>query len=423
MNMKTFITGIFLLVGVNVFSQTATLLLENRIGQQRVDELIVLKRDFLEQKLGKIEAGKYVNVQLSKTKLVVQHDDRNHDGTWDEIAFLYSFAPKEKIELMLNQGDDLVPEIKKQAHVFLRKKGTDNKYGKPLDNESFKKHLPNDFSKQSTPDYQTEGVVWENDKVAFRNYFDTRNAKDIWGKVTSAIVMDTVGSTGDGFYHKFDARWGMDILKVGKSLGSGGIAVVVNHNGKDTIVRVGNSNIGKTQYRKIADGPVRAMFKIFYKDWNMLGDGNLVNASEEISIWGGQYFFENKVKLENAPQGAQIASGIVNLHSTKSDEFTTRKITTLYSFDKQSENGDELGMALQAKDTYSPKSETLRTTTGDVQNTYLLKLSADENNMFKYRFHAGWSKSDPRFTTDAGFKKYLEEQAEAFNNSIKYSWK
>lgn len=29
--------------------------------------------------------------------------------------------------------------------------------------------------------YQTDGPTWENDKVAFRHYFDGRNAKDLFG--------------------------------------------------------------------------------------------------------------------------------------------------------------------------------------------------------------------------------------------------
>lgn len=67
-----------------------------------------------------------------------------------------------------------------------------------------------------------EGPGWESDKVAFRLYLDERNALDIFGKKTDAMVLSTVGRGDD--YHAM-ADWGMDILKVGNSLGAGGFGI------------------------------------------------------------------------------------------------------------------------------------------------------------------------------------------------------
>ncbi|WP_371396776.1 DUF4861 family protein [Fretibacter rubidus] len=67
-----------------------------------------------------------------------------------------------------------------------------------------------------------EGPGWESDKVGFRLYLDERNALDIFGKKTDAIVLSTVGRGND--YHAM-ADWGMDILKVGNSLGAGGFGI------------------------------------------------------------------------------------------------------------------------------------------------------------------------------------------------------
>ncbi|WP_409432034.1 DUF4861 family protein [Litorimonas sp. RW-G-Af-16] len=70
-----------------------------------------------------------------------------------------------------------------------------------------------------------EGPGWESDKVGYRIYLDGRNALDIFGKRTAPIVLSTVGRGDD--YHAM-ADWGMDILKVGNSLGAGGFGVFDN---------------------------------------------------------------------------------------------------------------------------------------------------------------------------------------------------
>ncbi len=44
--------------------------------------------------------------------------------------------------------------------------------------------------------YQMEGPAWENDLVGFRNYLDQRNGMDIFGKIESRMVLDSVGVAG-----------------------------------------------------------------------------------------------------------------------------------------------------------------------------------------------------------------------------------
>jgi len=67
-----------------------------------------------------------------------------------------------------------------------------------------------------------EGPGWESDLVAYRLYLDGRNALDIFGKRKADLVLSNVGRGED--YHVM-ADWGMDILKVGNSLGAGGFGI------------------------------------------------------------------------------------------------------------------------------------------------------------------------------------------------------
>src|SRR5690606_24347117 len=66
-----------------------------------------------------------------------------------------------------------------------------------------------------------EGPGRESDKVAYRFYLDWRNGFDIFGKKIPDMVLQNVGQDGYQSYHE-PADWGMDLLKVGKSLGAGG---------------------------------------------------------------------------------------------------------------------------------------------------------------------------------------------------------
>lgn len=70
-----------------------------------------------------------------------------------------------------------------------------------------------------------EGPGIESDKVAYRLYLDERSVLDIFGKKTSDPVLQNVGR-GDDYHTMSD--WGMDILKVGNSLGAGGLGVYEN---------------------------------------------------------------------------------------------------------------------------------------------------------------------------------------------------
>jgi len=66
-----------------------------------------------------------------------------------------------------------------------------------------------------------EGPGIESDLVGYRVYLDWRNGFDIFGKKTSAMVLQDVGLDGYDSYHEM-SDWGADILKVGLSLGIGG---------------------------------------------------------------------------------------------------------------------------------------------------------------------------------------------------------
>jgi len=258
----------------------------------------------------------------------------------------------------------------------------------------------------------TEGPAWENDKVGFRIYMDVRNQKDIWGKRVPEMVLDQVGTDHTNSYHKLN-NWGMDILIVGKSLAAGSLAAYIPQAGAQPI-RLGGERMGKIIYEEVTSGPVRAIFRMHYPEWDLLGNGEKASLTEEIHISGGNYFYDSKIKLKNAPVGTQLVTGMVNLSSKTSHEFTTKnKITGFYSYDIQTDNKDHLGMAITV-----PKSEwvqfgTIGNEGEDIKNTYTVYMKPDSKGEANFRFYAGWELSNPQFKTKQGFEDYVKQETES----------
>lgn len=403
-------------------TSNTSVLVSNPLNQERKDELVVLKRTDIEQKTGKIPNGKFVSIAGENGKpLTVQFDDINGDKSWDEAVFLYSFAPKENAIFDLRVSDSNSSEgAVQRAHVRMRKKNADDTFGPIITEETMSKNQPTDFSKQPLPLYLTEGPSWENDKVAFRLYFDTRNGKDIYGKRIPGMVMDSVGEHVNNSYHVL-SNWGMDILHVGQSLGAGAIALDIPlGNGKDSLVRVGGNDIAKTSYQELADGPVRALFRMTYGGWKI--NGQPVEVTDEMSIWGGQYFYQSKVTVKGAPAGTKLVAGIADFYDNIMHQFRDSSTAILYSFGPQSENKDILGMGLMvpAKDfaEFGKTPDTL----SDITHTYTVAQHIQNDQPLTYRFYSGWEKTDERFADGTYFGSFLKEQARLFGHPLEISW-
>jgi hypothetical protein len=306
-----------------------------------------------------------------------------------------------------------------KAHARLKKKGTNDVYGITLQKEIMPyRHPANNFSVTPIPYYQTEGPAWENDKVGFRIYLDVRNAKDIFGKTTSAMVMDTVGTYGGKYYHHFDERWGMDILKVGTSLGAGALAIQVKTpDGKDTIIRLGGDAVEQTSYELIKDGPQEAIIRLHYKNWKVLS--NTYNLTEDISIKAGNYFYESSVVINGLKGNEKVVTGIVNLKSSQSFTLNDKNTHVLYTHDKQSENNDYLGMAIMLKQNSNPVYLQMSKEGAGITNTYTAALNVKNNQPVVFRFYACWEATDINFKNKDFFQRFLLNEAAKWNNENK----
>jgi hypothetical protein len=408
--MKYTIILLFVL-NTNLYAQkTPVIILQNPSVFARQDEPLLFIKKMLQAKGIKNIPSM---VTANGRQVQVQFDDTDADGKWDEMVLLQSFKAKEKIELQFyfdKKNKEILPV---RTHIRFGKDASLQGNFKQVTEDAFPTGLkPTPYSVTNMPMYQAEGIIWENDKVAFRLYFDIRNGKDVYGKITNDMVADSIGMPNKD-YHTLQP-WGMDILKVGKSLGAGAIALVKQINGKDSLVRIGGIT-DKTTCKIIADGPLRSMLRMYYKGFKAYGES--FDMEETISIWGGQYYYDNKVMI-TAGSKIQIAAGIVNLHSDTSLQIKSSRQNILFTYDKQSENNDNLGLAIiQIGNNFSGfgKAPLLGS---DILSTYYGKVNLQKNNLFHYRFYAGWQLTDKQFSSKELFIKFIIAQQQKINEPI-----
>jgi hypothetical protein len=185
-------------------------------------------------------------------------------------------------------------------------------------------------------DIRYEGPGWESNKIGYRLYLDWRNAIDIFGKKTEAIILPQVGQDGFGSYHEMQ-DWGSDILKAGKGIGIGSIDRYLN-NEKLHFYAV-DSTIAKVQNRSNESG-----VKINYYGWKTAEDK--IDFTSELSIKPDQRYTKHTVQASKEISG--ICTGIVKQKNTEllKKESTNKKWAYIATYGKQSLVPDNLGMAI-----------------------------------------------------------------------------
>ncbi|MBT3385108.1 MAG: DUF4861 domain-containing protein [Prolixibacteraceae bacterium] len=412
----------FLFITAFLFSceKEAEFSFSNTMDVTRNDEIIILTKDELAQKV-KLQEGLLPVFKLGKDIIVSsQVDDLDGDGKWDEVVLLLDFAANETLELKVELvTESEYPEFDKRTNLSLKIVQEDGSY-KEFDNYQA---LPCDDGFEIIA--MAESVNWENDKIAFRNYFDCRNVKDLFGKLLPGMVLDKIGTPEMGSYHNL-SDWGMDVLHCGSSLGSGGLALLTN----DSLFRLGSTKV--YEYQKIVEGPVRSIFELRYKGWDV--DGEMLEAVERISIYPGKYWFESDVTVTGCSEESQIVTGIVTSHLKREPfKFEAGNFQCIGTHGVQSLNKDELGMAVIVP--ISEAGEIDRTTdinfyklgyetvvekkfSNIISETYYIGQNYKSDVSAKHYFFSVWGLDKEQWKTEKGFIKYITEEADKLSEPI-----
>lgn len=395
--------------------------MRNLMDIDRTDETIIVKKADLERKLGHIEPGTAVILKRDGVLVPSQVDDMDGDGEWDELVVNTSFKASEEVtfDVEFVPVDDY-PEFEKRTNVRLGIVQEDHSF-KEVDYYEAPKGLDG-FPTIA----QGESVNWENDKMGFRNYFDCRNVKDLFGKLQPGLIIDKIHTPEMGDYHEL-ADWGMDVLHCGNSLGAGGLAILEN----DSLFRLGSTDV--YEYQKVVEGPLRSVFDLKYKGWDV--NGEKLDAVERISIFPGKYWFQSDVTVSGFTGKKQLATGIVtSLLKNEPYAFDAgENYKAIATLDIQSLNNDELGMAVIV-----PKKELGvidRTTDINffekgyktvppknfshvISETYYITQKIENGKPARHYFFAVWGLEDPRWKDMENFESYIDEEANKIINPV-----
>lgn len=394
---------------------------QNPQNIERPDEVIVLTKNELSQKLELPDGMMPLFKNADNSLVPFQLDDLDNDGNWDEVALLLNFTPNEAKEIVVefSDGTNYQPEFEKRTNLGLGIEQEDGSF-KEVD---YYEALPCDDGFEIIA--QGESVNWENDKIGFRNYFDCRNVKDLFGKRMPEMIIDKIHTPELGDYHTL-ADWGMDVLHCGSSLGSGGIALLKN----DSLFRLGSTEV--YAYQKLTEGPVRSVFELRYEGWEV--DGDMLEAVERITIYPGKYWFESDVTVTGCPAGSQIVTGIVTSHLKREPfQFKSNDFQVIGTHDVQSLNDDELGMAVVVP--LAEAGKIGRTTDINffklgyetvpekgfsqiISETYYIGQNCTSGQPAKHYFFSVWGLDKDQWKTEEGFRKYISEEAEKLSEPI-----
>jgi len=198
---------------------------------------------------------------LQTEELPSQVDDLDGDGKADELAFQVSLGAHQSRVVTISYGEeDRIWKLRRD----------------------YKQRTAALFSKKF------EGLGWESERVAYRLYFDPRNAIDIYGKRRPTLQL-SMYATPDYVYH-MESPEGRDIFRVGDAIGIGAVAGMVN--GK--LVKV--ADVKERKWRILASGPVRSIVEVEYDGWN--AGGKVIHLKSRITQWAGERGFEHAITAD-----------------------------------------------------------------------------------------------------------------------------
>lgn len=265
-------------------------------------------------------------------------------------------------------------------------------------------HVPSEHTDHSWF-IRYEGPGWESDLVGYRFYLDWRNGIDVFGKKVNTPVLQDVGQGDFDSYHE-PADWGMDILKVGKTLGLGSIATW--ENGKARRVDVTDS-----LYAEITgNGPVYSSVLTKYYGWDL--HSGKTDIRSMISIHSGTRL--SRMDLISTSDIPNFATGLIK--DDKSEVLRSDNslaYSYLATYGRQSLADDNLGIAI----IYPTSQLTLQTEDG---LSHVLVFDSGTKKL-SYYFLAAWEQEPKGIKDKDEFEEYLDKEIMKLSNPLKINIK
>lgn len=243
-----------------------------------------------------------------------------------------------------------------------------------------------------------EGAGLESDRIAYRVYLDKRFAVDIYGKKLPQPILNVLGRGGPSYHDEAD--WGMDIWRVGDTLGAGGLGIL-----RDGVaMQLGDM---KTMRAAVTStGPILSGIEVDCGVFSVMGKPK--NLTTDVSIAAGSRLF---TATASAP-GVPLVAGFGKWPGTKiiASPSAAKGWAYIASWGRQSENGkDIVGAAL-----FYPVRE-IAHTGDDGRNLYVLFKNPAKA---RYAFAGAWEREGGGLPDEAAFLKYLQTTVAELNNPV-----
>jgi hypothetical protein len=380
---------------------------ENPGDRAQVDTVLHLAVDELD--LERQEQVRDLVVYRGDRPLPTQPLDADGDGTFETVAALVDLEAGETLTLIVALDAPVSgagPWAKRTQAELSRKMGGSWKDGVYVDGDfvnvaslTFDGQLPypNDFMRY-------EGPGWESDKVGYRLYLDHRNGIDVFGKLIPAMVLQNVGTGELGSYHE-PAFWGMDVLKVGSSLGMGGFGAW----SEGKAYRV--SETDRTRCTVLSNGPLLSQIMLEYEGWKA-PDGE-VNLKTIFSIGAGSYLTQTDLLLEGGqtPMVTGIPKHPEVQWVTGGAGAGSGEWRFLAGHGPQSLSGDNLGLVIFVHaDSFDGFVED--------EHNELIRLKT-QGGKVSYHFGAVWESASGEAASMQSFRRWIESALQRLNNGPK----
>ncbi len=378
--------------------------------------------------LGLVGIPSALSVWAASREIPSQLIDSDGNGSLDSLFVVADFAAAEQQQWQVKP----IPassSVKRTAAEISQKTGGEwqGKVYKGGTFENVQRLTPPPQYTDHSEFIRYEGPGIESDRVAYRIYLDWRNGFDIFGNITGSPVLHQVGQDGYSSYHSMQP-WGLDLLKVGKSLGAGGFGYWDGSTVQGVSVLKGHS---ATIHQS---GPLFSSLSIDYHDWHIAG--RTLDVRAHLSMQAGSRLLRNQLELKapdaNAKPLDNLAIGLVKHAGTEllqgTLEVSGHQYSYLATYGKQSLNNDLLGMAVIFK------RGKLQTLTADANShVAVMELTGlapsnvgeaafgNSNSARKLDYHllAAWQGEKNGITNQADFVRYLQQQLEILDRPIR----
>lgn len=257
-----------------------------------------------------------------------------------------------------------------------------------------------------------DDFAWENDLIAFRMYGpalqksgEISNGIDVWVKRTNELIINKWYKS-DNYHH--DNGEGLDFYGVGKTLGAGGVAPIIDNK------LYPSKNF--VSFQVLDNGPLRTSFQLNYATWS--ASEIKIKESKKITLDAGSFLNKIEVNYQFAGNNLPVAVGIAIIPGNGLQWNQTGKTGLIaYQQPKQDDGIITIGAVVPQQCT---ASELKLTEEDHYKHTghYILKANASSQHPFVYYQGANWDK-EGSFRTFEQWQEYLKNKLTLLNNPLK----